>query len=419
MNNEKHNNPFFEIDIKKDYTGYQFSVFRIIFASYLIWHFSLLIPDASIIWSSAGLLSDASLNLTYGFFPNILNYWDSPDFITSFILILLGLSISLLFGFQRPWVAFLLWYGWACLFHRNNLIANPGIPMVGWLLLVLAVIPKGEVWSLDHRSTSDWKMPRILFGSAWVILALSYSISGFDKLNSSSWANGTAFIHLLENPLARNTWLREFLLDLPRIFHQAITYSALFLEIGFGILCLFKRFRLLAWVSILIMHLGVLLLIDFADLTLGVLMLHFFVIDPNWFKKSKYSNEDCIVFFDGMCGLCNSSVDTLLGMDAHGRFLCTPLQGETAKQKLSNHFLKDLDTIHYREGEQHYQKSSAILRILMRIGGVWYFASIFLLIPKVIRDKIYDCIANNRYKWFGKEETCRLPTDEERARFLD
>ena len=187
-----------------------FSFFRILFGAYLCIHLAMLIPYASEIWSSDGILPEASFNLTNGVFPNILNYFDSPLQVTLFVCILTICSIFITIGYKRALFAFILWYGWVCLFDRNNLISNPGIPFVGWLLLCCSLIPSGEGLSVS-KVKKDWKLPKILFIGAWVIMAVSYTLSGIDKFNSPSWFDGTAILHLLNNPRARDWFIRDFL----------------------------------------------------------------------------------------------------------------------------------------------------------------------------------------------------------------
>jgi len=181
------------------YPAYQFALFRTIFGLYLLLHFLYLIPVASEIWSSAGFISDVKLNPTYGFFPNILYVLDSENMLTLFVSIMALLSFFVMIGFYRRTASLLLWYGWACLFHQNNLILNPGLPMVGWLLLALVLIPKGEGFGLNKEEAS-WYMPPILFWGAWLMLGVAYTISGLDKAMSPSWQDGSAITHLLSNP---------------------------------------------------------------------------------------------------------------------------------------------------------------------------------------------------------------------------
>jgi predicted DCC family thiol-disulfide oxidoreductase YuxK len=128
--------------------------------------------------------------------------------------------------------------------------------------------------------------------------------------------------------------------------------------------------------------------------------------------------EKNIVYFDGVCGLCNSFIDFLMRNDKRNRLFFTPLQGETAAARLGLNPTQKFDTVMFEEKGKIYSKSGAGLRILYTIGGFWKIFIILLIFPPFIRNFFYDIIANNRYKWFGKKESCRMPTKEERAKFL-
>ena len=129
--------------------------------------------------------------------------------------------------------------------------------------------------------------------------------------------------------------------------------------------------------------------------------------------------ERPIVFFDGECGLCNTTVDFLLDRDRHGVFLFSPLQGETAKQHVDPRDVESLSSMVLKVGRKTYRHSSAVSRMLMRLPGVWKFlGAILWLIPWPLRHLGYKIVAANRYRWFGKRDTCRVPTPEEFARFL-
>ncbi|REJ74720.1 MAG: DUF393 domain-containing protein [Planctomycetota bacterium] len=126
-----------------------------------------------------------------------------------------------------------------------------------------------------------------------------------------------------------------------------------------------------------------------------------------------------VMFFDGVCGLCNRSVDFVLARDTRGVFLYSPLQGETAERLLTENDRQELGTLVLAEGEQRYRRSSAVVRILLKLGGVWKLLGALLwCVPKPLRDLGYRCVAANRYRLFGKKEFCRMPTPEEQARFL-
>ena len=384
--------------------------------TYLTVHFAQLLPFAAEIWSEAGTLGTASLNFTHGAFPNLLNLMDSPLGVQGFIGGLLVLSVALTTGWQRPVICVLLWYGWACLFHRNNLTANPGLPMVGWLLLAMALIPRGEPWCLGKKPSQEWRLPPILWWGAWAISALAYTLSGLDKLEAPSWRDGTAMVHLLNNPLARDTFLRDTLLYLPSQAHVWMTWSALAVEVLFAPLCLFRITRPWAWLSILGLHLGILSTVQFADLTLGVLMLHLFIFDPRWFSPRI---GPLVVYYDGVCGFCQLSVQTLLDLDPDRRFVFSPLQGKHAEEHLEEKLRRDLESIVVFDGRRVYSHSRAILVIARHLGGWGLLVQPLRCLPSFLLDPLYRFVAQRRYRIFGKVEACRFLTPDERERFLD
>lgn len=128
-----------------------------------------------------------------------------------------------------------------------------------------------------------------------------------------------------------------------------------------------------------------------------------------------------IIFFDGVCNLCNNSVKFIIKRDKHKRFLYASLQSDAARDILLQFKIKNsnLDSIILLENGKFYQKSTAILKIAKQLNGLWKLNYGFLIIPKLMRDFIYDIIAKNRYKWFGKRETCMLPTGDMKLRFLE
>lgn len=125
-----------------------------------------------------------------------------------------------------------------------------------------------------------------------------------------------------------------------------------------------------------------------------------------------------IVFFDGVCGLCNRSVNFLLRVDKKRKLRFTPIQGETALAHLPPERRESLDTIIFLHANRLYFRSDAILMILRTLGGFWSVFVMAYMIPRGVRNWLYDWIASHRYRWFGKKESCRLPTPQERASFL-
>jgi predicted DCC family thiol-disulfide oxidoreductase YuxK len=137
-------------------------------------------------------------------------------------------------------------------------------------------------------------------------------------------------------------------------------------------------------------------------------------------SPAECSRDDApIIYFDGVCGLCNRSVDRVMAWDREQVFRFAPLQGETAAARLSPEDTRNLDSLVVQVDGKTYHRSSAVVRILWRLGGVaGLFGTLLWLIPRPLRDLGYRVVATNRYRMFGKKETCRMPTPEERARFL-
>jgi predicted DCC family thiol-disulfide oxidoreductase YuxK len=133
-----------------------------------------------------------------------------------------------------------------------------------------------------------------------------------------------------------------------------------------------------------------------------------------------------IVLFDGVCGLCNRLIRFLLKRDTHDRFRFASLQNKFAEDLLKRHGAdsRDLDTVYvalnYGEpNERLLARSDAILHLLTQLDGVWKWARAGRVLPKAFRDGIYEIVARNRYRIFGKHESCLLPEPKHRRKFLD
>jgi predicted DCC family thiol-disulfide oxidoreductase YuxK len=128
-----------------------------------------------------------------------------------------------------------------------------------------------------------------------------------------------------------------------------------------------------------------------------------------------------IVMFDGVCNLCNDAVDFIIVRDKNDKFKFGALQEETSKEILKDFNVKEdyLDSIILIREDKIFYKSKAALEIARNLSGLWPLFYGLVIIPAFLRDPIYDWIARNRYKWFGKRETCRFPSEEERAKFLE
>lgn len=125
-----------------------------------------------------------------------------------------------------------------------------------------------------------------------------------------------------------------------------------------------------------------------------------------------------IVLFDGVCNLCNKSVQFIIKRDPHNQFFFASLQSETGRNLLNKYHLSEVDSVILLKEDRYYLESDAALEICSHLTGGWKLLAILKVIPPFIRDPLYRIIARNRYKWFGKQDTCMLPTEEMKKRFL-
>ncbi|KAF0249689.1 MAG: putative thiol-disulfide oxidoreductase DCC [bacterium] len=136
-------------------------------------------------------------------------------------------------------------------------------------------------------------------------------------------------------------------------------------------------------------------------------------------------NNSPVMLYDGVCGFCSQSVQVIIKLDKRGVIKFAPLQGQFGQAaKLHHPEIENVDSVIILEkmfdsSERVFVRSDAILRILHHLGGVWRLFKIAYIVPRSFRDFLYDLFARNRYKVFGKYESCMIPLPEVRARFID
>lgn len=231
-----------------------YAVTKFILGCYLVHHFAT--------WDESQIQELFGANMVY---TNL--YQIVPTLpITYDLIMILVLAFLLADRLGSPLISAItsgvMYLLWSYLTNRNLFIANPGIPYVGWLLLVYTVAP--------YLSTANkWNVYYI----AWFLMALGYTVSGLHKLQCPSWVDGSALEHVLRSPLARDNIIVHGVLSMPLHY---LTWASLVLEITFLPLGIFYYTRLLYWFAYLVFHLGILCTINFSDLTLGVFMIHIF-----------------------------------------------------------------------------------------------------------------------------------------------
>ncbi|MFA7555159.1 MAG: DCC1-like thiol-disulfide oxidoreductase family protein [Spongiibacteraceae bacterium] len=132
-------------------------------------------------------------------------------------------------------------------------------------------------------------------------------------------------------------------------------------------------------------------------------------------------NNRYIVIFDGVCNFCNGAVNFIIKRDPEGLFAFTPMQSELAKELMLRYAINNVsvDTIVLIKNDQCFVFSSAALEIAKDLTGYWYMFNVFKVIPSFVRDLIYKLFARNRYRLFGRQDTCIVPNEDVRSRFID
>ena len=399
--------------MNESWTGGQYSLYRMLLGAYLLTHFGMLIPYGAELFATGGVLATAELSPYIGVVPNPLAWCDSP----ASVICLLGVGAVCAMALAIGWfdrvgaVLAALILGW--LYQRNPLIANPGLPLLGFLLVLHAFVPPLPFGSLAARRAGGadraWRLPAHLHHAAWVVLALSYSHSGITKLFSDSWTDGQTIRLVLENPLARDHALREWVLALPPVFLEVLTWSVLWVEVLFAPLVLFRRLRPVMWTLMLGAQAGFLVFLNFADLTFPMLLAHLLTFDPRWIAR-RVSREPAVLLFDGDCAFCHASVRLALAEDAQQRLRFAPLRspaGERLLACVSGDWQGD--SIVLIDAHGHAVKSRAVAGVLERLGGLWWLlAKLLRLVPRPLADAGYDLIGRVRYRLAGRLTTCSV-----------
>ncbi len=144
--------------------------------------------------------------------------------------------------------------------------------------------------------------------------------------------------------------------------------------------------------------------------------IHFFIIVMN-ILLNQYDN---LILFDGVCNFCNASVNFIIDRDVTKRYKFTSLQSDVGQSILeaTNKNKHDFDTLYFVENGKLLQKSQAALAIAKGLGSFWALLVVFDILPRFLLDLCYDMIAKNRYRFFGKSDACRMPTQDMKERFL-
>ncbi len=392
----------------------QYRIVRILLGAYLLVHFLHLLPWGAEVFARGGAIAQARLSPLMGVLPNPLALSDAPWMVT--LLLSAGVvgAIALIVGRASRIAAVLLACVLAWLYARNPLIANPSLPVVGWMLLFHACLPRPR--TLEERAA--WRVPQPMAVASWVLLAVAYTYSGYTKLLSPSWMSGDAIAYVLQNPLARDHVLRAWLADQEGLL-RALTWGVLYLELAFAPLALSSRLRPWLWLGMLGAQFGFLTFLRFADLTFPMLLIHLLAFDPRWVRGSA---TQATLYYDGECGFCHRLVRLAALEDARGRIRFAPLQGRDAAGKslaLPAGGAGDSIVLLAVDGGVA-MRSDAAIEILLRLGGLWTaIGAALIVVPRPLRDAAYGGVGRIRRVLSPKPETwCPMVPASVQARWL-
>lgn len=375
-------------------------------ASFRAFGFFLLLPDPIV----HGLLSPVGLGLVR-WVALIAALAAALGLVTRFAMVLATIGLILFQGVTRGFTGF---------------VNHAQLPLI-LFALVLCFAPADQALTLWPRrrrqiAPSAWQftlvtlMALLCFGYLF-IGAHRLAYGGIELFSSASLQQWIVYWNLdapdLSTRIGMQVVNQPVLSRLASVSFPLITM----LEVSAPLCLLSGAYRKFFAPTMLSVHLGIYLIMRINFLELALLYL-VFIDSRYWSPAAARPGGDAIVFFDGFCGLCNRFVDFLLARDRDHRLWFAPLQGITASQRLGRLESSDPDSIVYLEGDHIEDRSTAVLSAVGRLGGGWSFVALLGLLPGPLRDAMYRVLARNRYRWFGRTETCRLPTEAERVAFL-
>jgi|KBSSwiStaDraftv2_1062776.scaffolds.fasta_scaffold154641_3 hypothetical protein len=280
---------------RAEYPPLQFAACRIALGVYLTVFFGFIAAYARELLSSEGVIPNIRMNLRQATFPNVLLVSDTPRAVLLFALVGVLAGALLTVGVFRRVAAGVLWYALACIGHRNTLIPDPSTPFTGWLLLATILVPTGEPLTVSNRSRTPvqgWRFPPALYTAIWLVLGVSYSVSGLVKLSTPEWVDGRALGLFLANSLHRNSVVWSVLSGLPPTLMKLGTWSGLGTELLAGPLSIWRRSRPIAWVALALLHLVVIATMRTTMLSLGALLPLAFAFDAHWIRPVRPRGQE-------------------------------------------------------------------------------------------------------------------------------
>lgn len=331
--------------------------------------------------------------------PNILNYIDGnyAKYIWTLVLVMVPF---VLFRKTSIFAALIIWYIEVCFIKVNPYTNNIGVQTFLMILIIIGLtrIPykKTELVATEENIYTN----SFVFLALWINFSIYYFYSGYTKLLAYGWYSGKALVLIDNHLLFRAGLPSEIYFKLPIVVKKFLTYFVALDEVIVPF-ALFNGISLMKkiWWSVFILQLGLLFFMNLFSVQLIMLIYSLMVYDPGW-KSMNLKEENITVYYDGYCALCHYYIKHIINIDLRNIVYYQPIQ-ESAYYNPE----EKIESILVYTKNICYKKSDAVLYIYSRIGGMFaVFAFFARLVPKNIRDIIYDKIANNRYTIFGKKD---------------
>ncbi len=377
------------------YSTYQFAAVRFFAGMGLFFFFVTRPPYAPDFTQYDGII----LKLSVLGIPNLFSYLPSMAIAKATLLTLSFISILLAFGVYRKLSALFLMIAYIFSIGGIPLLPEPNSGFVLCLFLILMLAPNGEALQLVNPPPPfSWRLPPWQY---WLI----YSIVLF----------GFVFMII-------QTGAYEAFDGSPRLWNFGKGILIVFTTfISLQLLMLNHKIRPYAWIAFTLLSI-IVWSNSLANILLLVALVTFLLPSSTrfpWQRKRTESEKD-IIFIDGECVVCDEFATVVLEEDIWKNFRLATIQGPTGQRELPSDLNKDLSTVVVKVDGELYTHSTAVLKILTRLPGLWAFSILDqILVPRFIRDSFYKNFAKYRYRIFGKKEVCSLPKPEDRSRILD
>ncbi len=334
---------------------------------------------------------------------------------------------------------------WSMIYHNYNALVLH--------VFIIGFVSAAKAISIDalQSKSYNWRkkmIPNWMYG--WPVRLIctatvgTYMLSGLAKIWGDlgwSWMTGSA----MRSQIAVDTMRKELLVESSPsvLFEWLYAHTELFMILGIAtmileagaFMALLNRRIAIIWALLTCsMHWGIYFLmgIKFPYHTTGIIFLSFFAIERIWYQLqilfsenepsiAEDTKEKSVVLFDGVCNFCNTTVRFIINRDPKAYFHFTSIQSKTGQQLLQQYNAPtDLSTIILIKNGKVYTKSSAALHIARHLSFPWSLFYVLIIVPKALRDFVYNMIAQRRYQWFGRtDEVCELPPAMVRARFQE